>query len=153
MTLKLLLPPPLVGLIFGLAMWLIDGFFPFTALLPELVRGWLSGALLVLAVVIDLSAILAFHRAQTTVNPLSPHKASAIVESGPYRFSRNPMYLGMALILTAWGCWLGQPLNLLLILGFVGYLTRFQIKPEEAILGEKFGQPYQSYLGRVRRWI
>lgn len=73
--------------------------------------------------------------------------------AGPYRFTRNPMYLGMVLILLAWCLWLGNAAALLALAAFVGYITRFQIVPEERALAGRFGAAYEDYRRRVRRWV
>lgn len=149
---KLLIPPPLIALISGLSMWGIASnvdalrfIFPFQYVLAYALIG--SGLL------IDISAIFAFRRAKTTVTPLAPEKASALVISGLYRVTRNPMYLGLLLILTGVALLLGSLLNAAIIIAFMAYITAFQIKPEEEKLTEIFGAQYLSYMQKVRRWI
>lgn len=92
-------------------------------------------------------------RRHTTINPLSPRKSTALVTGGVYRFTRNPMYLGMACLLTAWAVWLAALLAFAGPVLFVLYITRFQIRPEERVLTELFGLPYTDYTQRVRRWL
>jgi protein-S-isoprenylcysteine O-methyltransferase Ste14 len=70
-----------------------------------------------------------------------------------YRFTRNHMYLGLAVLLSAWAVWLAALLPWLAPLAFVLYITRFQIRPEERVLGQLFGPPYADYRRRVRRWL
>lgn len=151
-TLEHKIPPPVVALLCAaLAYGLADG-------LPQ---ATLDGPLrLPLAVVLalcglgcDMAGLWAFRRHRTTVNPLTPGKASAVVQDGIYRFTRNPMYVGMALLLTAWVAWLGAPLGLLALALFAAYITRFQILPEERALLAKFGADYAAYCARVRRWL
>ncbi|SMB27567.1 conserved protein of unknown function [Sterolibacterium denitrificans] len=91
--------------------------------------------------------------ARTTVNPLAPGRSNSVVRTGPYRFTRNPMYLGMALLLLAWCIHLRNPLAPLSILAFFVYIIRFQIIPEERALLAKFGDAYAAYLSDVRRWL
>ena len=111
-------------------------------------------ALFVLAaLVLEVSGLLAFRRAKTTVNPLSPEKSTTIVRSGPYRFTRNPMYLGIALLLSAFCLYLANPVSLAAVVVFVAYITRFQILPEERLLLAKFGEAYAQYARSVRRWL
>ena len=105
------------------------------------------------AFLIEAVSVFAFLRARTTVTPLKPEKASTLVVSGLYRVSRNPMYLGMLILLIGWTLWLGNPASLLLLPVFVIYVTVFQIKPEEAALSEKFGSDFDAYRRRVRRWL
>lgn len=100
-----------------------------------------------------MAGVVAFRVHRTTVDPLRPDAATSVVSSGIYRHSRNPMYLGFALMLAAWAVQLGSAVALIGVPLFVFYMNRFQILPEERLLREKFGAPYQAYLGRVRRWI
>src|SRR5690606_40976871 len=75
------------------------------------------------------------------------------ISSGIYRYTRNPMYLGFLLILAGYGVWLANLPALLWLIGYVLYLTRFQIIPEERWLSQKFGADFQYYRERVRRWF
>lgn len=95
----------------------------------------------------------AFRKARTTVNPLSPQKAGRLVRSGYYRFTRNPMYLGLLMILIGFAIYCGHWAAIFPIAGFVFYITEFQIKPEEKAMTELFGDDYLSYKKTVRRWI
>jgi protein-S-isoprenylcysteine O-methyltransferase Ste14 len=102
---------------------------------------------------VALAGVVAFRAHCTTVDPLRPDGASSIVSLGVYRISRNPMYLGFALMLSALAVQLDSVLALLGVPLFVFYMNRFQIKPEERLLTAKFGAEYETYLGKVRRWI
>jgi protein-S-isoprenylcysteine O-methyltransferase Ste14 len=85
---------------------------------------------------------------------LQPAQAASMVTSGVYRFTRNPMYLGMFCLLAAWAAWLGRLAPLLAGLpAFVLYMNRFQIRPEERALEQRFGAAFREYAARVRRWI
>ena len=150
--LELKIPPPIVGLLIAALMVLIARHSPVLAL-PNALRQALALALLAIGALLDLSGALAFRRARTTVNPLQPGKTSAIVDTGVYRITRNPMYLGMATMLTGAAVYLAAPLALLGPLAFAAYITRFQIQPEERALLAKFGEPYRAYCQRVRRWL
>jgi protein-S-isoprenylcysteine O-methyltransferase Ste14 len=99
------------------------------------------------------SGVMAFRRHRTTTNPIRIDAASSLVTGGVYRLTRNPMYLGLALLLSAWAAYLGTPWALLGPLGLVVFLTRFQIIPEERVMLGKFGAAYDAYRRRVRRWI
>ena len=79
--------------------------------------------------------------------------SSCVVTWGVYSITRNPMYLGLLMILTGWAIFLSNALALLFLPLFVLYINRFQIKPEERALTAIFGQDYLAYQGRVRRWI
>lgn len=149
---KLLIPPPIVALLCGLLMWFVSGQFPAArAAFP--LQDMLAYALIAAGISLDLVSILAFLRARTTVTPLAPEKASSLVVGGLYRFSRNPMYLGLLFILSGAAVWFGVLANLAVIIGFVAYITAFQIKPEEERLSEIFGQEYRDYQRQVRRWL
>lgn len=149
---SLRIPPPLIALVSLLLMWLFAEQLP-ALQVPVPYSGLIAGFLVVVGLAIDITAILAFRRAKTTVTPLNPEKASRLVVSGLYRFSRNPMYLGMLIILSGAAIWFGTPISILILIGFVGYITTFQIKPEEARLDQLFGEEYRAYRQRVRRWL
>jgi protein-S-isoprenylcysteine O-methyltransferase Ste14 len=100
-----------------------------------------------------LKAVLEFAGMKTTVNPMAPEKASALVTGGTYRISRNPMYLGLLLLLIALAVYWGTLAALIVVPAFVWYMTEFQIKPEEESLRKHFGAEYEAYLDRVRRWL
>lgn len=104
-------------------------------------------------VLVCLAGVLSFRRAGTTVNPMRPDKASALVVSGVYKVSRNPMYLGFLLVLVGWGIHVSNLLALPLLPGFVAYLKHFQIGPEEDALRLRFGLEYELYRAKVGRWI
>lgn len=141
------IPPPLVAILFGLSMWAASRFLPRHEL-PLI----LAVATALVGLTICLAGVWSFHRAHTTVNPLHPERASALVESGIYRYTRNPMYLGFLLILLAWALLLGSPVAILGVPGFILYMNRFQIVPEERALTALFGTAFRRYCARVRRW-
>lgn len=145
-------PPPIVALVFGLAMWLAARTatsFGFTIRARNAFTLFLALA----GVAVVVAGIVEFRRARTTVNPLNPGSASALVGSRVYRFTRNPMYLGFAMILLGWAVHLSSALSVLGVAGFVAYMNRFQIRPEEKALRVLFGQEFDAYSERVRRWI
>src|SRR6516225_6526737 len=94
-----------------------------------------------------------FRRAKTTINPFRPQNTTALVTSGVYRFTRNPMYLGLTLLLLGWAMFLCSACALVGPVLFALYVNCFQIKPEEKILSAKFGAAYSEYVSRVRRWL
>ena len=152
MKLALKIPPPAQGLIFGILMWIIDKQIPgpqfdvsFT--LP------LAISIAIAGIVINIFSWREFSRASTTVNPIHPEKASQLVAGGIFGYSRNPMYVGLLLLLIGWAVWLGSLLNFVVIAVFVTYITIFQIKPEEEVLKTLFGESYEQYCSKVRRWI
>jgi len=149
---KLLIPPPFVALASGLLMWGISSqwdVWRFAFAFQQII----AFGLIALGVSLDVTSILAFRRAKTTVTPLSPEKASSLVVSGLYRFTRNPMYLGLLLILIGIALLLGSMASGLIVIGFIAYITAFQIKPEEERLTKLFGAEYEQYKKRVRRWL
>jgi len=84
---------------------------------------------------------------------MKPGKASALVTAGIYKLTRNPMYLGLVLLLCAWAFYLAAIWPFVGPVLFIAYINRFQIGPEERIMGAKFGGDYADYVSRVRRWI
>ena len=149
---KLLVPPPLVGLICGAIMWAIASYWPEMRFNFPL-QNVLAFALIACGVAIDLVSVFAFYRAKTTVTPLAPQKASTLVVTGFYRFTRNPMYLGMLFILCGIAVWIGSPINVAVAITLFAYITTFQIRPEEDRLIEVFGDEYRAYMMQVRRWL
>lgn len=146
------IPPPVVGLACAAFAWLVSWLAPsFNFSWPF--QGASVAFVALLGAGVDFWALAAFRSARTTVNPLAPDRSSAVVRSGPFRFSRNPMYVGMALLLLAWCLFLGNPLAVVVVFAFIGYITRFQIIPEERALLAKFGDTYATYLEEVRRWL
>lgn len=146
------IPPPVVGALVALAMWLSAPLGPRFGL-PDPAGPVLTGLLLVAGITFDLSGLLVFRAARTTINPLRPQRAAALVTTGVYRLTRNPMYVGMACLLGAWAVHLSSWPPLAGIVLFVAYITRFQIQPEERALAALFGAQYADYAARVRRWL
>ncbi|KPA88094.1 putative protein-S-isoprenylcysteine methyltransferase [Pseudomonas asplenii] len=147
------IPPPLVATLFGLLAWFAARQLPGTLALAIEWRVGLALIVLLAGVTICLAGVFSFRRARTTVNPLRPETASALVRSGIYRYTRNPMYLGFATVLVAWSIFLAWPPALLGVLGFVTYMNRFQIGPEERALAGLFGRDFTQYCSQVRRWL
>lgn len=144
-------PPPLVGLLFGCLMVAIAYATPRMEL--GSLRWIMAAAIFALALGFVLPALLSFSRHKTTVNPLRPERASALVISGAFRFTRNPMYLGMAFALVALAIGLESPWSLIGVVGFMSFLTVFQIIPEERAMQKRFGEAYEAYKKQVRRWL
>lgn len=149
---KLRIPPALIMMIFGGFMYFLAKFLPF-GYFDFYGREWGCKILVGLAVLLFLASFLKFINARTTVDPINTEKASSLVTTGIYGFTRNPMYLGMLLLLLAFGLHLGNAFNVLLAAGFVSYINKFQIKHEEAALDKLFGKEYQLYCKKVRRWF
>lgn len=151
-SLELKVPPPVVTLACGAAMALVAYLLPFASLtLPG--RRSLALVFVVAGLASGLAGVLAFRRQRTTLDPHAPELTSSLVSNGIYRLTRNPMYLGLLLILVGWGVHLS---NLLVLPGlplFIAYLNRFQIGPEERILAARFGPAFDHYRRSVRRWL
>jgi protein-S-isoprenylcysteine O-methyltransferase Ste14 len=96
---------------------------------------------------------IAFRRARTTTNPLKPEAASSLVIAGVYRYTRNPMYVGVACVLVGWAVYRGSLPAFVVPVLFVLFITRFQIIPEERVLSAKFGPKFAEYQAKVRRWL
>lgn len=151
-SLEMKIPPALFMAAIALLIWLTP------AIAPQLSfsHPWSSAIMWLFAipgVLFTFSGIAAFRRERTTVDPTRPERASSLVVTGVYRYSRNPMYLGFLLVLTGWAIHIGNLLAFAALPFFVAYLTRFQIIPEERALLSRFGDDYRSYLGSVRRWL
>ncbi|WP_045452817.1 isoprenylcysteine carboxylmethyltransferase family protein [Psychrobacter sp. JCM 18903] len=113
----------------------------------------LAVALGVIGMSLGIMGVTQFRIAQTTPNPQALEQVSSLVTSGVYQYSRNPMYVGLVLILLGWAFYLSHFLAFVLLPIFILYITRFQIQPEERMMAQKFGKTYQDYLNKVRRWI
>ncbi|MDX2424716.1 MAG: isoprenylcysteine carboxylmethyltransferase family protein [Cycloclasticus sp.] len=150
--LELKILPPVVALIAVGLMWLLSHYIEMPVVNFQyklaICAFWVG-----LGLGVDFLAIWQFRRLKTTVNPLRPNNATSLVSAGIYQYTRNPMYLGNFMFLTAWLIWLGSPLNLVCLIFYVSYINQFQIKPEERALLSLFGDSYSRYRKSVRRWI
>ncbi|MGH8179116.1 MAG: methyltransferase family protein [Steroidobacter sp.] len=150
--LELKIPPLILLLLAAAAMWLVSSFVPAWRFDFD-GRTLAAISLAVAGVCVTAAGVVSFRRAGTTVNPMKPDDASALVDTGIYRYTRNPMYLGFLLALLGWGVFLANPAALVVAPLFVLYMNRFQITPEERALGQMFGPTFQTYRRRVRRWL
>lgn len=151
-ALELKIPPVAVFLIFAAAMWALSRMTPAGDFnLPYAAA--IGTVLAVLGLAVAIAGVREFRRQQTTVNPTKPEEASAVVSGGVYRLTRNPMYLGLAGWVLALGLFLQNIVALACLPAFVLYMNRFQIRPEERVLQEKFGAEYLGYRATVRRWL
>ena len=144
--------PPILMLVAALVMWALDRWLPLGRWIPS---QWnrLSVIPAAAGLSIAAAAVIRFLRAGTTTNPMDPSKASQLVTGGVFGVSRNPMYLGLTLLLVGWALWLGSASPWLILPLFVIVITVAQILPEEQALGQVFGVPYAAYRRRVRRWV
>jgi protein-S-isoprenylcysteine O-methyltransferase Ste14 len=146
------IPPPIQMLLAGGLMWVLNHWMPLAQWIGQ---PWnrLGGMVAAVGIAVDVAAFMRFRKAGTTVNPLDPSKASRLVTDGVFRVSRNPMYLGLVLLLIGWAVWLGSVSPWLVPPLFVIVLTVVQIIPEEQALSRRFGEEYLSYRQSVARWI
>lgn len=150
--LELRVPPPLVAGTIAVIMWLAARLLPVLDFrLPA--KGFIAIAPATVGLCLGLVALFQFRIARTTHHPMKPQEASALVIGGVYRFTRNPMYLGVLFILAAWAAWLANAAAFVLLPAFVAYLNRFQIAPEERALEARFGAAFAAYRRAVRRWL
>jgi protein-S-isoprenylcysteine O-methyltransferase Ste14 len=145
-------PPPLIY-VAGLGLGMMAGrFLHVPALgLPSILRIAMGGALVVAGIAISFAGARLFMRRRTAIIPYKP--ASALVISGVYRWTRNPMYLGMALIYAGLGILLKSVAALVLLPLVIAIVHRTVIAREEAYLLRAFGGDYAAYKAEVRPWI
>ena len=151
-ALQLKIPPAAQFLAVAACMWLVANYVPSLQFaMPA--RKLLVAAFFCLGGIVAMPAIAAFRAAGTTVDPRFPDKASGLVVGGIYRYSRNPMYLGLLCLLIAWAFYLSNLLAFACIPFFVLGMNRLQIRPEEIAMEKQFGDEYRAYRKSVRRWI
>ena len=151
-ALELKVPPPIAAVLVGVAMWVVAHLLPAVDLTGQL-RFTIASVCAGFGVIVAILGVWAFRQAKTTVNPVTPEKASSVVTGGIFSYTRNPMYVGLTALLVGWAIWLAAPWVFLGPVALVLYLTRFQIIPEERVMSAKFGRDYDDYRNRVRRWL
>ena len=151
-SLEAKIPPPAVAAVVAVAMWGTSKLAPLLQV-PNALRLGAAVAIVLVGIGFSAAGILAFRRARTTVNPTKPEEATSLVNSGVFRITRNPMYVGLAFVLVALAVFLSSAWALLGPVAFVLYIGRFQIAPEERALTRLFGREYADYRARVRRWL
>ena len=144
------IPPPIVTLISGLAIYLSRNLFPDHY---GLVLDFFSILLLICGIIIIRTAFLSFKNHQTTINPLNLTKTSSLVNTGIFKYTRNPMYLGMVFILLSIALKFNLYGGLIVIWLFFSFITKFQIIPEEKAMEKLFGQKFNNYKKKTRRWL
>lgn len=150
-TLALKIHPPIV-MVFSIVLAYVCAHYLPVIALPLILTdfyGYFAGT----GVLVSLAGIWEFQKAKTTINPTQPEKTSHLVSGGIYRVTRNPMYLGMLLIIMAVILKFGNYCGIIALPFFILYITQFQIKPEERIIEGIFGDAYLQYKNRVRRWL
>ena len=144
------IPPPIVTLICAQLIYLSKPFF------PELIFNYsnkMSLFFLISGLIIILISFQIFKKEKTTINPIKIEKASSLVTNGIFKYSRNPMYLGMVLILISISIKFNFYGGLLLVGFFVYFITYFQILPEEKAMLKLFGKDFINYKNKTRRWF
>ena len=147
MNLDTKIPPPIVTIFILLIIY----FFSLKEY--DLNIFLISGILLASGLLFILSAVFQFIKRKTTVNPTKPYKTTSLVISGTFKITRNPMYLGMLLIIMSYAFYKLSIISLFLIPLFIFYINKFQIEPEEHEMRKKFGKEYEEYCKKVDRWI
>ena len=150
MNIKTKFPPPLVALTFGFLINHTKNTFPKIEIKNELIFG---SFMIISGLIIIFSAIILFKKYQTTISPLNPSNATKLITDGIYKFSRNPMYLGLLLVLVGISIILNLTGGLFFILLFILYMNLFQIIPEENAMVDLFKDEFLEYKKNVRRWI
>jgi len=149
-TAGVILPPPVILLIAILLGFGLDYLWP-RPFAPDWARFYLGPAMILSAIALAVAGERQFKRAGTSVKPWVP--STAIVTTGVFARTRNPMYLAMVILLAGIGL-LGNSLWFpVIVIGFVGVMQHGVILREEAYLERKFGSSYTEYKARVRRWI
>ena len=150
--LQLKIPPPVYAISIAILMWLLSKYMPVAEIIQT---PWnkIGLVIIIIAVSFDVWSLLLFLKKKTTPNPMKPENTSGIVTKGLYQYSRNPMYLGMLIILFGFGIWLGSVSPFVMLPAFYWVITEMQIKPEERMLEQKFTNEYLDYKNRVRRWL
>ena len=135
-------PPPLVALTFGFLINYTKNIFPKIEIKNEIIFG---SFMMISGLIIILSAIILFKKYQTTITPLNPSNATKLITDGIYKFSRNPMYLGLLLVLVGISIILNLTGGFFLIPLFILYLNLFQIIPEENAMVDLFKDEFLEY--------
>ena len=143
-------PPPLLYAAAVLGGWLIDRQWPMPigVATARLTLAWL---LIALCAVLVVSSFQSFWSKHTSAIPIRP--ATALVIAGPYRFTRNPMYVSLALLTVALGLLLNTWWPIGLLIPTLILVRLFVIGPEERYLHRRFGAEYEAYTRQVRRWL
>ena len=147
MSLDTKIPPPIVTIIILSIIYLFD------VNEYNLNTDIISIVILFIGIIFIISAVIQFVNRKTTVNPTKPHKTTTLVITGTYKITRNPMYLGMLLIIISFAFYKTSIISLILIPFFIFYINKFQIELEEYEMRKKFGKEYEDYCKKVDRWI
>lgn len=149
---NLKVPPVIIVAVTVFLMWVIEKYLSVEFLAFNTPK-WIIVLTSILGIACIVLGVIQFSVKKTTVNPHKPEDSTSLVSSGIYSISRNPMYLGMLILLVFYGLYLGDGLVFLMLPVFIWYMNSFQIKPEEEMMIELFGDEYKDYQKKVRRWI
>ena len=144
------IPPPVIALFFigilYISSFAISGF-TFEG------QSYLALFIFILGLGCVISASMQFRKVKTTVNPLNPEDASHLVVNGIFKYTRNPMYIGLSSVIIAFGIFIGAWLVLIILPLFILSINYLQIVPEEIAMQKLFGEDYKAYCNSVRRWL
>ena len=144
------IPPPLLVII-------LTSLVYFSSTKLELIylpyRQIISTLILIIGLIVIISPVLNFIKLKTTVNPVKFENVNRLVTTGVYKYSRNPMYLGMIMIIISTTVYYLNFLSVFSPLIFYIWINKFQISREEIFLEDKFGDDYLKYKSKTRRWI
>jgi len=144
------IPPPILVMILVISNYFsskkIDLFY-----LPN--QNFISILILLIGMLILINPIFKFIKSKTTIDPIKFKKVNKLITSGIYKYSRNPMYLGLLMIVISTSIFYLNIFSITTPFLFYFWINRFQIKREEIFLTEKFGKEYVSYKTKTRRWI
>ncbi|MFL2816426.1 MAG: methyltransferase family protein [Alphaproteobacteria bacterium] len=150
MFLNTKIPPPVVTILFAIMIFYFSDNFAYVDLPFKI---YISLFFISLGFIVTFSSARNFKKKDTTVNPMKPNETTKLVTDGFFKITRNPMYLGMLLFLLGLSIYNGLIVGLIFLPLFVGYITYFQIIPEENAMLELFGEEFTVYMKKVRRWI
>ena len=142
--------PPIIYALSILSGFVLNSYWP--QAMPFAIHGpFYGGTVLALVLLLAGFSIFEFHRASTDVRPDKPD--TALINSGPYRFTRNPLYIGLTLVQITVALWFNNAWVLIMVIPSVMVITLYAIRREERYLEKLFGQDYLDYKQRVRRWL
>ena len=150
-TAQVVIRPPIAWGFAVMAGLALDWLVPLPFLPADVSAGWLGAMVFIFALALFAWAIMTMTRAGSNVPTNRP--TTTIVESGPYRFTRNPIYIGMFLGLIGLAIMLNNPWLLMTLVPFALVIRYGVVAREEAYLDRKFGNEYRGYRSRVRRWL
>ena len=144
------IPPPIIALVCALGILFSKPFFREYS---NVNNSSISILFFLIGIACFFFAIKLFKKHNTTISPLKPEKATSLIVSGIYMYSRNPMYLGMLFILISTSIRFNIIGGIISISTFIVYITKFQIIPEEEQLKRIFGEKFLNYKKKTRMWL